>query len=373
MKPEDIKARMADFRTKRIGHTIAKSIREDILTKLIASDKEHVLAVVGPSGVGKSAVVERVLERLISMHEPEMLADPGYLPFISVTAVTGLSGDYNWKDGFARALTAGNEPLLGKKVAYPLQLDGQSITTTKGLLKDEFRRSFESMVKHRRIRHFFIDEASAIIDATVNRHPVRQFNILKSLAVELGLTVIMVGAYDLLGLKDGNGQLIRRSECLHMRRYRFVEALGADCPDLTDFSLAAQALIKQAPVIHDNALLSDERFVLAKSVGCIGIFRDWLDRACVAALATGDGVLTPEILERTALPISTLLKLTREAEMGEALMQDRPESELAQQLGLTSIRQPVAAEDQAPSKAKRVSGRIGQRGASRDPLASANA
>ena len=160
----------------------------------------------------------------------------------------------------------------------------------------------------------------------------------------------MVGAYDLLGLKDGNGQLIRRSECLHMRRYRLDESLGADCPDLTDFSLAAQALIKQAPLSQDSGLLSDERFVFAKSVGCIGIFRDWLDRACVAALASNDGVLTPAILERTALPISTLLKLTREAEMGEDLMRDRPESELAKQLGLTSIRQPASVEDRVHSK-----------------------
>jgi len=179
----EVKAKMAEFRATRVGHRSAAAARDSIMQKLGMSEKERMFVLIGPSGVGKSTVLRRVRELILKEHREQMLRDPGFLPFISVKAVTGLDGNYSWRDGFARLLNAGNEPLLGKKVLIPkLQLDGLEISNTRGLYRDEFRRSFESMVKNRGILYVFVDEASAILDAAVNRDTIRHFNILKSLS-----------------------------------------------------------------------------------------------------------------------------------------------------------------------------------------------
>jgi hypothetical protein len=305
------------------------------------------------------------------------------LPFIGVTTVTGLSGSYAWRDGFARMLHAADEPLVGlKRVAPALELDGQKLTTTKGLLKDEFRRSFESLVKNRRVKVLFLDEGSSIIDETVNRHPLRQFNILKSLAVTLGIVIVLVGAYDLAGLHDGNGQLLRRATCIHMQRYRpdmsrvqsvveghaWAPVADEEPDDLAVFMNTAHTLAGAAPVQFDADVLADAPYVVLKSVGCIGNLRNWIDRASAYALTYNGGRVTQAIFEQTAIPNHAALKLTREAEVGEALVADSPDDELARHFGLSGIHAPGDAVTEPPSTPKRRRHTPGKRGPSRDPV-----
>ncbi len=374
----EVEQRMAEFRSKRIAHRIVKEVRRHLFDRLLTTEKELVLALIGPSGVGKTATRRAVQEMLIQHYQQQMIDDPGFVPFLTVTAVTGLGGDFNWKDGFARLLASGNEPLIPHKTFFPeLQLDGQAITTTKGLIKDEFRRAFESMVKHRRIRIIFLEEASSVIDETVNRHPLRQFNILKSLAVELGIIIVMIGAYDLIGLKDGNGQLIRRSEIIHMPRYQLdvpeptdpadPPKETPDSPDFNQFRAAARGLASVAPVRIDPSVLSDMVWVFMMCVGCFGVFRDWLDRACVDALLHHDGVLTEETFALNALPIHVIEKLVQEAQLGETQMIDSPEIRIAELYGRATLRSPLPTPER-PSQNKKKRGQVGRRRPSRDPV-----
>ena len=389
------------YRKKRVGHRVAKQTRERLLHAILTSPGERVIALIGPTGVGKTLIVANVQELLVQHFATEMEKDPGFLPFISVTTVTGLSGSYSWRDGFARLLTAANEPLIGLKKCVPelrldelariapaLQLDGQNITTTKGLVKDEFRRSLESLVTNRRVRVLFLDEGSSLIDETVNRHPLRQFNILKSLAVALGIVIVLVGAYDLAGLHDGNGQLLRRSLCIHMPRYRpevkrlqsAVDGLAwapqgkcDSADDLIDFMNAATTLAAGAPVQFDSDVLADAPYLILKSVGCVGNFRDWVDRASAYALTYNGGRVTKAIFEQEAMPNSVALKLTQEAELGEALVADCSDETLAQHSGVSAIHAPVALVDVPAVPKKRRKPAVGKRGASRDPVGMAHA
>ena len=371
------------YRKKQVGHRIAKETRDSLMHAILTSPGERVITLIGPTGVGKTLIVANVQALLLHQYKAEMEADPGFLPFISVTTVTGLNGSYGWRDGFARLLTAANEPLVGlKRTAPALELDGQKLTTTKGLLKDEFRRSFESLVKNRRVKVLFLDEGSSIIDETVNRHPLRQFNILKSLAVELGIVIVLVGAYDLAGLHEGNGQLLRRATCIHMPRYRPAKSritsvleghgwatVGNEKPDdFAEFMNTAHTLASAAPVQFDEDVLADAPYLVVKSVGCIGILRNWIDRASAYALTHNGGQVTKAVFEQTAIPNQAVLKLTQEAELGEELVADSPDDDLAMQLGLPGIHAPGSAVTEPPSTNKRRRHTPGQRGPSRDPV-----
>lgn len=372
MNPNEINTTMANFRGKRIGHRIAATIRGQIMMEVLTAERERVVALMGPTGVGKSVVIERVRTLLIEHFRSEMDADPGFLPFLYLSTKTGYGADFNWKDLHARLLNEAQEVLIRKKKTLPrLELDGQLLTTTRGLVTDELGRAFESVVKNRRVRIVFFDEASAMIDQAVNKNAVRQFNILKSHAVNLGVVIVLIGAYDLMGLNAGNGQLIRRCEVIHMPRYGFdrvtLPSQENKSADEDEFVRAIESLSAVAPVQIEEDAVADERFVLAKSVGCVGIFRDWLDRACVKALAENKGVLTKVIFEAAALPNWKVRQLTEEAILGEKALTDCGEQELAKILGVESIRTPHEQGDELPAKRSgKKSGRVGQRGPSRD-------
>lgn len=363
---------MANFRGKRIGHRIAVNIREQIMMEVLTAERGRVVALMGPTGVGKSAVIDSVRMRLIEHFLTEMEADPGFVPFIYLSAKTGYGSDFNWKDLHARLLSAIQEVLIRSKTTLPrLELDGQPIVTTRGLVTDELGRAFEAAVKHRRLRIVFIDEASAMIDQAVNKNALRQFNILKSLAVNLGVVFVLIGAYDLIGLNAGNGQLTRRCDVIHMPRYCLDRATltGQEdkSTDLDEFARAIESLAAVAPVQIEDGAVADVPFILAKSVGCIGIFRDWLNKACKKALAENNGILTKAIFESSALFNWQVKQLTVEACLGEKALEDCSEQELARVLGVESIRTPHEQSDELPVKrAGKKSGRVGLRGPSRD-------
>ena len=71
----------------------------------------------------------------------------------------------------------------------------------------------------RNLRFGFFDEASAMISQAVNDDTIRQFDRLKSFAVQSKMVVVMGGAYDLLGMRLVNGQLLRRQDTVHFARY----------------------------------------------------------------------------------------------------------------------------------------------------------
>ncbi|WP_143029266.1 hypothetical protein [Rhodoferax sp. OV413] len=103
--------------------------------------------------------------------------------------------------------------------------------------------------------------------------PFLQFEILKSLAVELRIPILLVGAYDLLGILDGTGQLLRRSQIIHLPRYR-AGAEGVD-PNFID---ALHTLLEAIKIPMDENLAHRADYFFLKSVGCIGTLKDWLDR-----------------------------------------------------------------------------------------------
>jgi len=90
------------------------------------------------------------------------------------------------------------------------------------------------------------------------------------------------------------------------------------------------------PVNFD--LVGDWEFLYEGSVGCVGILKDWLMRAVIAANRDGEPMMTRKHLEHAALSVSQCEKVLIEAREGEARLSEGPESHtrLRSLLGLTS-------------------------------------
>jgi hypothetical protein len=113
-----------------------------------------------------------------------------------------------------------------------------------------------------------------------------------------------------------------------------------------------------------------------KSVGCVGNLKDWLEKAYAMTLETDDKILTLDIIREAEHSNKTLIKLTKEAKVGEERLKDLPDDDLAALQGWTEM--PVLptsiAEGVASSvgkKATRVN-KPGKRGPSRDPVGGLN-
>lgn len=375
MTANTIDPRLQTFRRKLAKHTTIEHALRLLLSAVKQPRPESVIVLTGPSGVGKSTIIAAVEKHLRGIHAQRMVDDPGFLPYISLRAPTPLDGHFNWRDLFTRALSNAGEALIERKVLprFEMDLDGRRIDSMKGLVREELRRSLESLIRHRNVPVIILDEASALLRLKRGALPFLQFEILKSLTVELRIPIILVGAYDLLGILEGTGQLLRRSQIIHCPRYHVYPApRGVD----ESFEEALQALLGAIEIDQEPGLAEHVDAFHMKSLGCIGILKDWLDRALVAALAESDDEprLTRAILKATALPNSQIARLAQEAKAGELKLIQGDDSELAKELDLAytpslDIPAPEARvlEPGAPTPRRRT-GRAGLRGPSRDPV-----
>ena len=69
-------------------------------------------------------------------------------------------------------------------------------------------------------------------------------------------------------------------------------------------------------------------FLYERSVGCVGILKEWLMRTCVRAIKHGAATLSREHLEKTALSISQCEKILAESREGETRLNDQEDARM---------------------------------------------
>jgi len=380
--------KILQFRLKKVGHAKAKECLNRLILLLETARPESIIVLIGPGGSGKSTLLDRLKRHLANLYADRMAADPGFLPYVSVEAVTALDGAYNWKDGLTRTLVEAGEVLIKQKAMnrFEVDLDGEKLTQLRRLVRDELRRALENLFRHRDVPVLMIDEASAILMGRKGVLPLLQFEVLKSLAVRLKKPIFLTGAYDLLGILDGTGQLVRRSDVVHFSRYTqqgttedFVEGRFVEVADVQHFRNALHTLLEAMDVDKEVDFTQYNEYFMMKSVGCVGNLKDWLERAYALTLAAEVNILTLEIVRKAEATNKTLIKLTSEAMFGEERLKDLPDDELAGMQGWAKLpRLPRSVSDVGVASVAEKSikpkkpVRPGTRSPSRDPVGGLN-
>jgi hypothetical protein len=128
-----------------------------------------------------------------------------------------------------------------------------------------------------------------------------------------GVLHILIGTYELLNFRNLSGQASRRGLDLHFPRYLFQHE-----QDCQDFQGVLLALLKQVPLSTDiPALMQHWFYFYERSIGCVGVLKDWLIRAVAAALHDGNDTLTLERLEEHALSLSQCERMALDSIEGE--------------------------------------------------------
>ncbi|GHO68385.1 hypothetical protein KSC_072770 [Ktedonobacter sp. SOSP1-52] len=178
----------------------------------------------------------------------------------------------------------------------------------------ELRHVYEAALLRRGVRTIIVDEAQHLLKLARGIKLVDQLDWLKSMANTTGVLHILTGTYELLTLRNLNGQTARRGLEIHFPRYQFQHQ-----PDQVAFQRVLLTLLQQIPLEVDTEALLVKHwpYFYERSIGCIGVLKDWLVRAVAATLAENQSKLLFERIAECALPLAQCESMAMEAASGE--------------------------------------------------------
>lgn len=325
--------RLAYFRKYTVAHPILKRVDERLRKAIEESGGAGLIFVYGPTGVGKSTLMDRVASRLSAENPPE--AGTKTLPVLKLEAPAPEQGNFHWGQLYRQALIELEAPFLKDKMEYsdsPVYFDrAGNLIIGRRLPVQELRDALEKALRYRRPKAFIIDEAQHLAKMSSGRKLLDQMDALKSLANQSRTLLVLIGTYELLNFHQLSGQLSRRSAGLHFPRY------GSGSGDLKAFQSILYGFQQQMPVEKEPDLLRNWESIYLRSVGCVGILKDWLVRALNESFDNGERTVTQRTIDACALSVAQCEQIAAEMIAGEERLREKPggnTQRLSQMLGL---------------------------------------
>lgn len=363
--------RLESFGAFTMAHPRLLAARDQLMDAIDGAAPGSLVMLLGPTGVGKTTLRMKAEQLLAQQMEQVLAADRGRLPFVSVEVMAPENGRFHWKDYFSRFLMAMAEPAINGKVIRPSYLSNgdlpENIPEIAAYSSSDLEYTMERALQYRRPPVIFIDEAQHLARIASGRKLSDQLDVIKSIANRTKIVHVLLGTYELLAFRNLSGQLSRRSVDLHFARY------SAESPeDRQIFQNILLTFQKQLPFTEEPDLVDLWEFLYERSVGCVGILKEWLVRASIASLKHGGVSLSPKDLEQTALSVSQCEKILLESREGEARLNDNEDSRsrLRTLLGINSPTVQLDGQTGAQTSTTKSRG-VGQRRPHRDPIESA--
>jgi hypothetical protein len=320
------------FKAGVLAHPVLMSAYGSVMS-LINHAVVPIIEVVGPTGVGKSTLLKKLNLELINQYTEAMKTDPGFIPVIMVEAPAPDNGTFHWGDFYKRLLKSLQETMIDCKLSEAAY-GGTVPRSQKGRTTSDMRWLVEQSIKQRGTKIVIIDEAQHLTKVANARRLSDQMDTVKSLSSLTGVQFVMVGTYELLTLLNRNGQLSRRTRCIHFNRYDFSKPA-----DRQAFINLLGMFEVRLPVGAEGVLVNHLDFIYEHSLGCIGILKDWLKLASNSAVEAGRDTLAFRDLEATKLTRDSLLQILQEILEGERSVAAGTQGgdELRVKLGLTAV------------------------------------
>jgi hypothetical protein len=298
-------ARLHYFKSFTITHPLLREADATLKQAIQEPAGWSLIFVYGPTGVGKTTLRRRVEKHLKESMMEALRQDPGLVPVVSMEAAAPDSSQFSWKDYYRRALIALDEPLIDRKLSHQVRTSfqdafGRALTDPRAIGL-EMRMALEGALIHRRPAAFFIDEAQHLAKMKSGRKLQDQLDSIKSLASLTNTVHVLVGTYELLPFRNLSAQLSRRSIDIHFRRYRVERS-----EDYAAFPNVLFTPQRHLPLPRESDLLPHLDYCYERSIGCVGLVKDWLTRALALAMNQGANAVNLKVLERTAWSVGSV-------------------------------------------------------------------
>lgn len=372
-------SRLDYFKAYTVAHPALKQADQAVWNALREPAGASLIFVFGPTGVGKTTLLAHIEKRLKEVVGSVGKQEPDHLPVLRLDAVAPALNQFKWADYYQRALLLLHESSMQYTVDYrkPIphvtrtQIELGPFPRVRSTDTAALRLAFEQALNLCKPRAILIDDAEHIAKAARGSKLLDQLDHVKSLAIMAKTGHVLVGTYDLLIARNLSAQLSRRSVDVHFSRYR-----ATDEAEMRAFKSVLWAFQRNLPLEEEPDLLQEWRYCYERTIGCVGVLKDWLTRALAQALEKGEKTISRPLLEQHALSVDRCHQMITEAMAGEtALTEDANAAHrLRVRLGLEQGPTQQQGGKQTKgmeannSPSPRRSHRVGQRSPQRDPV-----
>ena len=367
---------LADFKQYTMAHPKLRAMHDQVLQAIREPAGASLIFILGPTGVGKTTLVSRLMRQITCDLLPELEQDRETLPVAGIEAEAPTHGNYDFKQHFKRSLKALGEILIEYRLDLTWQLlearQKGSIIINAKTNAGALRSSLEDSLKRRRPAAFFIDEVHHLGKVAGGRKFQDHLDVIKSLANTAETMHVLVGTYELQLLLNLSDQLSRRSRTFHFERYR-----SGQTADVKAFQNIVWNFQQRLPFPEQRDLREHSQYLMERSLGCVGILKGWFIRAADVALDRGSVTLTIDHLKQHEPADAEWRSIaTALLEGEEALRESEAEIEslrfrLQQSVSATKAnrrKKTPAVTNQAPEGAGRPRRHPGERRPQRDPV-----
>ncbi|MYD92914.1 MAG: AAA family ATPase [Chloroflexi bacterium] len=299
-----------------LPHRELRRVTDEVTSLLRPRRPGQIVIVVGPTGVGKTTLLEELKASLLAA------APPGMLPAVSMECPSPEKGGYEFGRKHWRSLVeAMNDPFpddhMPPDVAAERRQRGiEWPATGRRSTSDDLRRAAIAMAPLLGVRAVLLDESQHLFSEAGGRSIVMQMDALKSFSNQCDVKHVLFGTSDMFiagDFKDLNAQLARRTRTVLFDAYRYDHA-----DDRLEFEQVLIQLLRLMPlrervqasigrVTGKAARGREPRYRIEKpwlelaflhSAGCVGILKDLLVSALDEVLSAGRESLALEDLQR---------------------------------------------------------------------------
>lgn len=309
---DSIENKIKYFQEFTVAHPNLLKAAESLVTSLSEPSGSAVTFLFGPTGVGKTTLLLKTVQKLTTQFMKEYEKDKGRILFAGFEAPTPDMRNFDWKDFYVRFLEALNDILVDR--------DDHLLARTNfhGATKARLRLLLEKNLKYRKPNFCYIDEAQNLGRVSTARHLQEQADCIKSIANLAGIPILLVGTYELLHLRNLSGQLCRRSTEIHYPRYRVKSS-----SDVKVFKNIICTFQRHLPLEEEPDLIANWDFCYERSLGCVGILKDWLLRTFAGTMHKKSNAKTINLadLEKYAYSLNACETMEREISQGEKVLE----------------------------------------------------
>ena len=339
------KLRERDPRCRRfaeliVKHERLKEVRRAVHEALSANSPIQMIAIFGPTGVGKSTFVEQLRRELMRAYGVDPSLGPSERETDPVVVVTcedpSSHGGYDLKrEHWKTILRSTGDPFVdehhdphdaarrrregAKRIAVPRRSTGRDL-----------KAAAHNRLALRATKILIFDEAQHMADTRSEDRLRQHLDAIKTFGLKSGIKQLLVGTEELLPLLRLNGQLARRMHEIPFDAYDFTVE-----EERQAFADAMIHLVRALPCANEKVFQHHVDDLFLRSAGCIGVLKEALAIAQAGAVKRGECAVTYGRVEEAMLSLARLELVAESVVRFRQVMRQRvSENSVREKLGM---------------------------------------